>query len=177
MLCKHLHLVEYNLLISGSFLSGRTVASLGAVTFGASLAARQSPIHVAGSLSNMLPSVFGSISPCRCHCFISSGYGCKFLLRRWLQQSERNNISRLKDAEVLVIAQSGILVIRWQVLLGLPFVRFVRYYNHKLKTGVCSSCKDGENISKMKLPYACKLLFQELQSMNIVPLLKLTKAS
>ncbi|RZC57255.1 hypothetical protein C5167_004558 [Papaver somniferum] len=58
---------------SGSFLSGRTVASLGAVTFGASLAARQSPIHVAGSLSNMLPSVFGSISPCRCHCFISSG--------------------------------------------------------------------------------------------------------
>ncbi|KAI3834885.1 hypothetical protein MKW98_015998 [Papaver atlanticum] len=50
------------------------------------------------------------------------------------------------------------------------------YYNHKLKTGICSSCKNGENISKMKLPYACKLLFQELQSMNIVPRLKLTEA-
>ncbi|EXB83246.1 DNA-directed RNA polymerase III subunit RPC2 [Morus notabilis] len=34
------------------------------------------------------------------------------------------------------------------------------YYNHKLKTGICSSCKNGENISTMKLPYACKLLIQ-----------------
>lgn len=50
------------------------------------------------------------------------------------------------------------------------------YYNYKLKTGICSTCKDGENISTMKLPYACKLLFQELQSMNIVPRLKLTEA-
>lgn len=34
------------------------------------------------------------------------------------------------------------------------------YYNHKLKTGICSSCKNGEQISTMKLPYACKLLIQ-----------------
>ncbi|KAK6158488.1 hypothetical protein DH2020_005802 [Rehmannia glutinosa] len=34
------------------------------------------------------------------------------------------------------------------------------YYNFKLKTGICSTCKNGENISTMKLPYACKLLFQ-----------------
>ncbi|KAK6779042.1 hypothetical protein RDI58_025760 [Solanum bulbocastanum] len=50
------------------------------------------------------------------------------------------------------------------------------YYNYKLKTGICSMCKNGENISTMKLPYACKLLFQELQSMNIVPRLKLAEA-
>lgn len=50
------------------------------------------------------------------------------------------------------------------------------YYNYKLKTGVCSTCKNGENISTMKLPYACKLLIQELQSMNIVPRLRLTEA-
>ncbi|KAI4323589.1 hypothetical protein L6164_023183 [Bauhinia variegata] len=50
------------------------------------------------------------------------------------------------------------------------------YYNHKLKTGICSSCKNGDNISTMKLPYACKLLIQELQSMNIVPRLKLAEA-
>ncbi|XP_010242622.1 PREDICTED: DNA-directed RNA polymerase III subunit 2 isoform X2 [Nelumbo nucifera] len=50
------------------------------------------------------------------------------------------------------------------------------YYNHKLKTGICSTCKSGDHISKMKLPYACKLLFQELQSMNVVPRLKLTEA-
>jgi len=34
------------------------------------------------------------------------------------------------------------------------------YYNYKLKTGICSSCKNGDNISTMKLPYACKLLIQ-----------------
>ncbi|CAL9153212.1 unnamed protein product [Musa hybrid cultivar] len=56
------------------------------------------------------------------------------------------------------------------------------YYNYKLKTAFCSMCKNGENISTMKLPYACKLLFQvmrdlsALQSMNVVPRLKLVEA-
>lgn len=49
------------------------------------------------------------------------------------------------------------------------------YYNYKLKAGICSSCKNGENVSTLKLPYACKLLIQELQSMNIVPRLKLVE--
>ncbi|KAI3720441.1 hypothetical protein L6452_21357 [Arctium lappa] len=47
------------------------------------------------------------------------------------------------------------------------------YINYQSKTRVCSTCKNGDNISSMKLPYACKLLFQELQSMNIVPRLTL----
>ncbi|KHG30717.1 dna-directed rna polymerase iii subunit rpc2 [Gossypium arboreum] len=34
------------------------------------------------------------------------------------------------------------------------------YYSHKLKTGICSSCKNGDNVSTMKLLYACKLLIQ-----------------
>ncbi|CAH8278261.1 unnamed protein product [Arabidopsis lyrata] len=50
------------------------------------------------------------------------------------------------------------------------------YYNYKLKKAVCSTCKNGDNIATMKLPYACKLLFQELQSMNVVPRLKLVEA-
>ncbi|KAI0527193.1 hypothetical protein KFK09_002792 [Dendrobium nobile] len=49
------------------------------------------------------------------------------------------------------------------------------YYNHKLKTSWCSMCKTGDSMSSLKLPYACKLLFQELQSMNVVPRLKLTE--
>ncbi|KAI3892848.1 hypothetical protein MKW92_036925, partial [Papaver armeniacum] len=44
------------------FFFGRTVASLEAVILRAFVAARQSPIHMAGSSSNMLPSVVGSIS-------------------------------------------------------------------------------------------------------------------
>lgn len=50
------------------------------------------------------------------------------------------------------------------------------YYNHKLKTAFCSACKNGDNLSTMTLPYACKLLFQELQSMNVVTRLRLTEA-
>lgn len=34
------------------------------------------------------------------------------------------------------------------------------YYNHKLKIALCTYCKSGENMATMKLPYACKLLFQ-----------------
>ncbi|KAK1422858.1 hypothetical protein QVD17_18147 [Tagetes erecta] len=47
------------------------------------------------------------------------------------------------------------------------------YINHETKAKMCSACKNGDNMSAMKLPYACKLLFQELQSMNIVPRLQL----
>ena len=37
----------------------------------------------------------------------------------------------------------------------------------------CTSCKSSEYIIKMTIPYAAKLLFQELLSMNIAPRLKL----
>lgn len=47
------------------------------------------------------------------------------------------------------------------------------YYNAKLGFPCCPSLKSPDHMAKMKLPYACKLLFQELQSMNIVPRLKL----
>ncbi|EGD75318.1 RNA polymerase II [Salpingoeca rosetta] len=39
--------------------------------------------------------------------------------------------------------------------------------------GWCQYCKSSANVCKLELPYACKLLFQELQSMNIVPRLTL----
>ena len=43
----------------------------------------------------------------------------------------------------------------------------IGYYHHKLKICLCSTCKTGDNIATMKLPYACKLLFQVIFSMFI----------
>jgi DNA-directed RNA polymerase III subunit RPC2 len=33
----------------------------------------------------------------------------------------------------------------------------------------CHSCGNSRDVSELQLPYACKLLFQELQSMNVMP--------
>ncbi len=38
--------------------------------------------------------------------------------------------------------------------------------------GYCPYCKVREGSVKVKIPYACKLLFQELMSMNVVPRVK-----
>lgn len=37
----------------------------------------------------------------------------------------------------------------------------------------CTTCQSSENVIKMTIPYAAKLLFQELLSMNIAPRLRL----
>ncbi|EEC49608.1 predicted protein [Phaeodactylum tricornutum CCAP 1055/1] len=39
--------------------------------------------------------------------------------------------------------------------------------------GWCQYCRSGEKVADIRLPYACKLLFQELQSMNVLPRLRL----
>ena len=38
----------------------------------------------------------------------------------------------------------------------------------------CTGCRTAEHLRSISIPYACKLLFQELQSMNIVPRLQLS---
>ena len=40
------------------------------------------------------------------------------------------------------------------------------------QTGWCNACKSGRNVVTLRLPYACKLLFQELLGMNVCPRLK-----
>jgi len=39
----------------------------------------------------------------------------------------------------------------------------------------CHYCRSSKNVSSLTIPYACKLLFQELQSMNVVPRLSLKR--
>lgn len=38
----------------------------------------------------------------------------------------------------------------------------------------CQYCKTGSYINIVRIPYACKLLFQELQSMNVIPKITLS---
>lgn len=40
-------------------------------------------------------------------------------------------------------------------------------------SGWCHGCNSSVSVSTIRIPYACKLLFQELQSMNVVPRLTL----
>ncbi|CAG0882183.1 unnamed protein product [Darwinula stevensoni] len=40
-------------------------------------------------------------------------------------------------------------------------------------SGWCNFCQSSSTVSSLRIPYACKLLFQELQSMNIVPRLRM----
>ncbi|EZG46753.1 DNA-directed RNA polymerase beta subunit [Gregarina niphandrodes] len=39
----------------------------------------------------------------------------------------------------------------------------------------CPYCKTSDDVASITLPYACKLLFQELQAMNVTPKLKLSE--
>ena len=42
-------------------------------------------------------------------------------------------------------------------------------YNNEQHIHYCKTCDNRTNFSRVQIPYACKLLFQELQTMNVVP--------
>ena len=42
-------------------------------------------------------------------------------------------------------------------------------YNDKLHIHQCNVCDNRTRFALVKIPYACKLLFQELTTMNVVP--------
>ena len=45
----------------------------------------------------------------------------------------------------------------------------VAAYNDKMHIHICKTCENRVDFSYVEIPYACKLLFQELQTMNIAP--------
>ena len=46
---------------------------------------------------------------------------------------------------------------------------FIVAYNNKMKIYHCKTCDNRVNFSHVKIPYSCKLLFQELLTMNVAP--------
>jgi DNA-directed RNA polymerase II subunit RPB2 len=42
-------------------------------------------------------------------------------------------------------------------------------YNSKMKIHICKTCDNRTDFAYVEIPYACKLLFQELITMNVVP--------
>jgi DNA-directed RNA polymerase II subunit RPB2 len=45
----------------------------------------------------------------------------------------------------------------------------IAVYNEKLHIHLCKTCNNRTEFVEVKIPYACKLLFQELNTMNIAP--------
>ena len=50
-------------------------------------------------------------------------------------------------------------------------------YNDKKHVHLCHTCENRTNFSKVEIPYACKLLFQELSGMNVVPRIITTESA
>ena len=53
--------------------------------------------------------------------------------------------------------------------------RLITFNNPKTNKPYCSSCDNEINISKVQIPYACKLLIQELQGMGICSRININK--
>jgi DNA-directed RNA polymerase II subunit RPB2 len=45
----------------------------------------------------------------------------------------------------------------------------IAMYNHEMKIHYCKTCENRSDFAYIELPYSCKLLFQELTTMNVVP--------
>ena len=102
------------------------------------------------------------------------GYGASMLLIERLMISSDSfavHVCKVRFGGVGHVYGIGMDTSRWGLCLCLLWVvqecGLIGYENW------CQYCKNGDHQSVLNIPYACKLLFQEMQSMNIVPRLGL----
>lgn len=92
------------------------------------------------------------------------GYGASALLMERLMTSS--------DAfEIGVCQKCGLML--GSGTSGHPIASISLTPTSIIATPWCKLCGNEGKVTRIKIPYACKLLFQELQSMNIVPRLRL----
>ena len=66
------------------------------------------------------------------------------------------------------VAASSVTVIQFS-RNSLLFIKKVAAYNDKMHIHHCKTCDNRIDFAYVEIPYACKLLFQELITMNIAP--------
>jgi len=88
---------------------------------------------------------------------------------------ERGRIFPLNLLDCLLsYASSNLLMERLMISSDIYVIYVCEICGFMKHSAACSVCKVGNNkVHKIVLPYACKLLFQELISMNIKPKLKI----
>jgi DNA-directed RNA polymerase III subunit RPC2 len=98
------------------------------------------------------------------------------LTRQPTQGRQRDGGLRVGEMErdCLVAHGTAMLLVERLLLSSDPFVASVcKYCGLLARSHWCQNCRRGDAVSDLRMPYACKLLFQELQSMNIRPRIKL----
>ncbi len=100
------------------------------------------------------------------------------LTRQPTQGRQRDGGLRVGEMErdCLVAHGTALLLVERLLLSSDPFVASVcKLCGLLARSGWCQHCRRGDAVSDLRMPYACKLLFQELQAMNIRPKIKLEK--
>ena len=94
------------------------------------------------------------------------------LTRQPTQGRSRNGGLRVGEMErdCLVAHGVSLLLVERMLISSDPFTASVCSKCGILAyTGYCQYCKSGSSVSDFRVPYACKLLFQELMTMCIAP--------
>lgn len=128
----------------------------------------------------MLSSLIAAAAVATSHSSQLTPYICRgprmTLTRQPTQGRARDGGLRVGEMErdCLVAHGTSMLLIERLLISSDPFLASVcRTCGLLCQHEWCEYCKTGEQVCRVRIPYACKLLFQELQSMNVVPRLNI----